>query len=74
MKLPSYKQADCCVNCDCDCDYLNWYDNEPCWGQVTVVDEIYSDDDSWWIHACEGHAERNDGGKYIESQNSEDKI
>lgn len=53
MRLPSYKSADCCK--DVDCLYEN--DVTPCWGQVTVVDESYSDDDWWWIHACEGHSD-----------------
>lgn len=30
----------------------------PCWGQVEVIDEDYTDEDHWWIHGCEGHRDR----------------
>lgn len=53
MKSKSYKQADCCG--DNDCNLLGYNDNEPCWGQVRVQDEEWTEDDYWWIHRCEGH-------------------
>ena len=54
-KKESYKSTECCV--DGDCYMLDSEENEPCWGQVTVVAKEYTDDDDyWWIHACEGHA------------------
>lgn len=68
--LPSYKTADCCK--DKDCDWLDATSTEPCYGQVTVVDEIYTEDDCWWVHACEGHAGVTDGEKYKISTYPED--
>lgn len=53
-KKESYRSAECCA--DGDCYILDSQKNEPCWGQVTVVAEEYTDDDYWWIHVCEGHA------------------
>lgn len=35
----------------------------PCWGQVEVIDEDYTEDDHWWIHGCEGHRDR--WGRYV---------
>lgn len=29
-----------------------------CWGESSVIDEDYTDDDHWWIHGCEGHPDR----------------
>lgn len=29
--------------------------DEPCWGEVSAVDEGYGETDYWWIHSCEGH-------------------
>lgn len=34
---------------------LDARDEEVCWGEVNVVDEEYTDDEHWWIHACQGH-------------------
>lgn len=45
--------------CKAGCDFVK--DGEPCWGNVTAVDE---DKDGEWIHACEGHSSTFDGGKY----------
>lgn len=28
---------------------------EPCWGRVSAVDRYEGEDDTIWIHACEGH-------------------
>lgn len=36
----------------------------PCWGNVHVVDEDWVGGEHYWIHACEGHAEVSQGGKY----------
>jgi hypothetical protein len=56
--------------CNCPCPFGS--DEEPCWGDVFVVDEdlIYDEDgeiiDSSWVHTCEGHCEiTSTGGKYI---------
>lgn len=55
MASESYKECDAC---GADCDLFNFQrEGEPCWGEVIVVDEISSDDDYGWIHACEGHAD-----------------
>ena len=62
LKSPSYKQAVCCVNTEC-C-HLGRNENEPCWGEVTCVDEVtLGDDDYSYIHACKGHADWN--GYYV---------
>jgi len=49
----SYNPASCCGD---DCSF-NWHatEEEPCWGDVEVIDEIYSETDWSWIHACQGH-------------------
>ena len=52
-KSKSYKEASCCQ--DCNCHLLDVYEQETCWGQVTVIAEDYTEDDYWWIHSCEGH-------------------
>lgn len=59
MKSISYKQATCCSDIDC---YLLDADSEICWGQVYVISEEYTEDDYWWVHACEGHEDLS--GKY----------
>ena len=58
MRSESYKISECCHS---DCWLLDTYDDQPCWGQVVVSAEEYSEDDSWWIHECEGHYEVYDG-------------
>jgi len=35
-----------------DCAWLNGDVNEPCWGQVLILDE---DCEGNWIHGCQGH-------------------
>lgn len=52
--------------CGADCWAEHWLEEYggPCWGDVEVIDEEYTDDDYWWIHACEGHA-NGYGGPYI---------
>jgi len=60
--MKTYNPEACCGT---DC---SWHDTEgePCWGDVTVIDEVQYGEDEWgWIHACEGHL---DDGKYKEEQ------
>lgn len=63
MKSKSYKQATCCLDHDCDFEE----DDQICWGEVTVINEVQIGEDAWaWVHACEGHYNvLNSGGKYI---------
>jgi hypothetical protein len=64
-KSESYKVSECC---GADCDLLGCRENEPCWGEVDVVDECCTEDysDCWWVHACEGHRDTvTDGKAYI---------
>lgn len=51
--LPCYNPKACCGD---DCFKL-WDEDEPCWGDVEVIDEQCTEDysDCWWIHACQGH-------------------
>jgi hypothetical protein len=58
-KLDSYKPCDC----GDDCDYAK--DNEPCWGEVHVVQEITWEDGWDYEHACEGHSNCCFFGSYI---------
>ena len=37
---------------------------EPCWGDVTCIDETWDDEDAYWVHACDGHQPAYEGGKY----------
>lgn len=30
-------------------------DQQPCWGDIDVIDEEYDDENHWWIHGCQGH-------------------
>lgn len=61
---PSYGRGHRC--CSDDCLYLDWEENEPCWGKIVVVDEILAgENDYMWIHECEGHyGSYYDGAKY----------
>lgn len=52
-RLPSYRTADCCPGLQCHSGYSR---QRPCWGQTTVVDE-WGSEETYWVHACEGHAE-----------------
>lgn len=48
------------MNSECsDCIYFDEGegDNEPCWGDVKVVDEVSTGDDWIYVYACEGHAD-----------------
>lgn len=48
---PSYR-----VNDDgTDCGWLDNRDDEPCYGQVRLVDEINEGGEWVYIHACDGH-------------------
>jgi hypothetical protein len=67
MILKSYGKKRCC-GADCDLGTPQ----KPCWGNVKVVDELYTEDDYVWIHACEGHQNIRDGGLYIKSNLPED--
>jgi hypothetical protein len=49
----SYNAASCCGD-DCSYNYLST-EGEPCWGEVEVVGEDYSEYDWTWYHACQGH-------------------
>ena len=31
------------------------FEDESCEGEISVIDEEYTEEDSWWIHACEKH-------------------
>lgn len=55
--MNEYKEADCC---GADCVYLGLNDDQPCWGEVEVVDSFYGDSEEEdyieeYIHVCEGH-------------------
>lgn len=65
--LPPVKPCDCGATCDCA------HDGNPCWGQVSPVDEVPVDEDGdyAWIHACEGHFDVYDSGDYIQPPNVE---
>lgn len=61
MNSKTYNPKACC-NSPCDLED----DETPCWGDVDVIDEQYTQDysDYWWIHSCEGHWYYYDGGEY----------
>ena len=48
----SYNPDACCGD---DCYAIGMNDNEPCWGDVSVVSEETYGDDWYWVHACQGH-------------------
>ena len=54
-----------CDACGADCDWLGESD-EPCYGQVTTIEEVTigNESDFYWVHACVGHAQMEDGKKY----------
>lgn len=64
MKSNSYNPNACC---GADCNLLGNDPNEPCWGDVTCIDEIYDEDaeDHFWLHLCKGHVDCYDG-KYAQ--------
>ena len=54
--------------CRADC-WVRATDSEdeyrPCWGQVQATEEVgYGDGDFGFAHACKGHRELHDGGRY----------
>ena len=53
--LPSYTRC----HCQSDCFKFGQNENEPCWGEVVAIDEVCyeadGEDDSYWIHSCQGH-------------------
>ena len=53
FKSESYNPKACCGD-DCYFDHYST-EAEPCWGNVEVIDEISSENDWWWVHACRGH-------------------
>ncbi len=53
-----------CCCCGAECDYHEFDSAEPCWGNITVVGEIYYEDDYYWEHACLGHEDIIYNGKY----------
>jgi len=63
ISFPSYNPRACC-NSDC---FAYDDDRGKCWGDVSVIDEISSEEEFSWIHACKGHIEMwdNPDGKYI---------
>jgi hypothetical protein len=60
----TYNPKACC-NSDCYALDCNKNQDEPCWGDVEVIDEIVYDDDWSWIHACQGHKSCWEGKPYI---------
>jgi hypothetical protein len=60
---PSYNPSSCC---GAHCFRYKGYPDEPCWGEVEVIEEEMDGDDWWWIHACQGHLDCycNPDGKY----------
>ena len=57
-KSTSYKKSTCCHDFKeggYDCTYLDSKNDEPCWGQVQVFDEMVFTD--VWLHLCKGHYE-----------------
>lgn len=57
---PCYNPEACCGK---DC-YALYNEDEPCWGDVYVEDEEWTEDDYYWVHACEGHLGTYPTGKY----------
>lgn len=62
MTSVSYNIDACC---GADCYYLSLIGDDPCWGDVKVIEAAYTEDDHWWIHACQGHKDCWYGGQYI---------
>jgi len=61
MKAASYRPC----HCKEDCFALDLHENEPCWGEVVAIDEMCSGDDYYFIHSCQGHKDKYEGGEYI---------
>jgi hypothetical protein len=39
--------------CGASCNYLS--DDDPCEGEVEVIDEVSDGEDWYWVHACTKH-------------------
>ncbi len=49
--------------CGASCD---WEDTgKPCYGKIEAIEELRSDDDFYWMHACEGHQNMYENKGYI---------
>ena len=62
-QLSCYKIHACCGT---HCDLFGVNPDEPCWGDVNVIEEIYDEEGEshQWIHRCKGHEDTYDGGVY----------
>lgn len=52
--LICYDPDSCCLGGSCFAEDSP-FQKGTCWGGCQVEAEEYSDDDYWWVHACEGH-------------------
>lgn len=56
------------IPCSCG-DDCNWEGideiNEPCYGKIRAIEEMWSDDDYYWVHTCGGHQNMYGGSGYI---------
>lgn len=52
--------------CGADCWFRERSKEEPCWGSVYEIEELYDLDSGFydWVHACEGHEDVYHGGAY----------
>lgn len=50
----SYRPGACCGD---DC-WAIYRDDEPCWGDVEVIDEVVCGSDWAWVHGCQGHLDQ----------------
>lgn len=58
----SYNPDACCGDA---CYKLGDNPNQPCWGNVAVIDEVELEDGDYaWVHACRGHEDYYYGGEY----------
>ena len=60
-------------NCYCGAPCSFKKEDEPCWGEIGSVDNIYNDETEFydWIHACKGHEHCSFGGPYIKNKLSD---
>lgn len=56
----------------CGIGWLDDRQNEPCWGQVEMVDYYATDEGEAPIIACEGHADFSVGGPYVPETGASD--
>jgi hypothetical protein len=74
MKLrggSAYRPCECGGHCF---RYFVAGDKDPCWGRTVATDDRpYTDEDGnedWvWVHACQGHMEVYEGGRYTPDPN-----